>query len=207
MKVAVIDYGLGNLGSVRRAIAELRAEPVLAASPEALKSADRIILPGVGSFADGVSLLKARGWVGAIRDEAAKGKPVLGICLGMQLLASRGTEGGDNQGLDLIGGEVVALRELGCDLRIPHVGWNEVTVQNGAPGILGGIPGGTDFYFVHSYAFVPQEPVDVLATTDYGAPVTAAVRRGHVWGTQFHPEKSSRAGFRLLRNFIEGPSC
>ena len=207
MKVAVIDYGLGNLGSVRRAIAELGAEPVLAASPDALKGADRVIRPGVGSFADGMSLLNARGWVGAIRDEAAKGKPVLGICLGMQLLASRGTEGGDNEGLDLIGGEVVALRDLGCELRIPHVGWNEVAVKNGASKILGGIPGGTDFYFVHSYAFTPKDPGDVLATTTYGATIAAVVGRGSVAGTQFHPEKSSKAGFRVLRNFIDAGAC
>ena len=99
------------------------------------------------------------------------------------------------------------LRSFGCTQRVPHVGWNGITCTRADDPLLHGIPDGTDFYFVHSYAFVPQDSADVLATTDYGVPVTAAVRRGHVWGTQFHPEKSSRAGFRLLRNFIEGPAC
>ena len=203
MKVAVIDYGLGNLGSVRRAVAELGAEPVLADKPEQLASADRVILPGVGSFADGMALLRERGWVGALRKT---GKPVLGICLGMQLLASRGTEGGDSEGLDLIPGEVVGLDTLGCELRIPHVGWNSVAVDD--PGrILRGITSGTDFYFVHSYVFRPREPADVVATTSYGVPVTAVVGRGNVMGTQFHPEKSSKAGFRVLRNFLDAGTC
>lgn len=203
MKVAVIDYGLGNLGSVRRAIAELGSEPVLADKPEQLASADRVILPGVGSFADGMALLRERGWVGALRETR---KPVLGICLGMQLLASRGTEGGDSEGLDLIPGEVVGLETLGCELRIPHVGWNSVAVDD--PGrILRGITSGTDFYFVHSYVFRPREPADVVATTSYGVPVTAVVGRGNVMGTQFHPEKSSKAGFRVLRNFLDAGAC
>ena len=203
MKVAVIDYGLGNLGSVRRAIAELGAEPVLADRPAQLAAADRVILPGVGSFTDGMSLLHERGWVGALREEAKQGKPVLGICLGMQLLASRGTEGGDTEGLDLIPGEVVGLEALGCELRIPHVGWNSLAVRDESCAILRGIPGGTDFYFVHSFVFQPRDAADVVASTAYGVPVTAVVGRGNVMGTQFHPEKSSKAGFRVLRNFLE----
>jgi glutamine amidotransferase len=129
----------------------------------------------------------------------------------MQLLADSSTEGAkDGQatpGLGLIPGKVSHLRALGCEMRVPHVGWNGITRSADANHLLDGIPDGTDFYFVHSYAFVPQDSADVLATTDYGVHVTAAVRRGHVWGTQFHPEKSSRAGFRLLRNFITGPVC
>jgi glutamine amidotransferase len=207
MKVAVIDYGLGNLGSVRRAIAELGADPELADSPEKLRGADRVILPGVGGFADGMSLLHARGWVNAVREEAAKGKPILGICLGMQLLASRGTEGGDTEGLNLIAGDVVPLRELGCELRIPHVGWNEVAVRDRSCKLLDGIPGSTDFYFVHSYAFTPKDPQHVRATTSYGASVPAVVARDNVAGTQFHPEKSSKAGFRVLRNFLDAGAC
>lgn len=207
MKVALIDYGLGNLGSVRRAIAELGADPHLAAAPGELRSADRVILPGVGSFADGMKLLDAGGWIGAIREEAAKGKPVLGICLGMQLLASRGTEGGDTEGLDLIAGTVVGLQTLGCSLRIPHVGWNEITVRDPSCELLDDIPCGTDFYFVHSYAFTPQDPEHVRATTAYGPPIPAVVANGNVAGTQFHPEKSSKAGFRILRNFLSARAC
>lgn len=111
------------------------------------------------------------------------------------------------QDFGLVPGRVEHLRTLGCELRVPHVGWNEVSSSALRRDLFDGVPDGTDFYFVHSYAFVPEDPADVLAVTDYGVPVTAAVRRGRVWGTQFHPEKSSRAGFRLLHNFIEGVSC
>jgi glutamine amidotransferase len=202
MKVALIDYGMGNLGSVRRAIGELGAEPLLADAPAKLGAADRIILPGVGAFSDGMRLLEAGGWTRAIRAQADAGKPVLGICLGMQLLAARGLEGGDNEGLGLIPGEVQPLASLGCELRIPHVGWNSVAVRDRSAGMMLGIPDGTDFYFVHSYAFQPRDAADVVATTEYGIPIAAVVARGKVMGTQFHPEKSSRAGFRLLRNFL-----
>jgi len=207
MKVAVVDYGLGNLGSVRRALAELGADPLLASSPDELRAADRVILPGVGAFADGMRLLRAGGWADELRGLSARGKPILGICLGMQLLASRGSEGGETKGLDLIAGDVVALSDLGCTLRVPHVGWNEVAVRDGASRILDGIPGGTDFYFVHSYAFTPRDPAHILATTAYGACVPAVVGSGHVAGTQFHPEKSSKAGFKVLRNFLSAGAC
>jgi len=175
---------------------------------------DCLILPGVGNFSDCVQLLRKGGWTDALTDEVrGSGKPLLGICLGMQLLASRSMEGADvcapegTLGLDLLPGRVEHLRTLACGLRVPHVGWNSVSAFRTKGGLFDGIPEGTDFYFVHSYAFVTEDPADVIATTDYGIPVTAAVRRGNVWGTQFHPEKSSRAGFRLLRNFIEGPTC
>jgi imidazole glycerol-phosphate synthase subunit HisH len=213
MKVGVIDYGVGNLGSVMRAIEELRVAPVLVDRATDMHAADCLILPGVGNFADCARLLDANGWTTALRDEVQGYKrPLLGVCVGMQLLANASTEGADSghgtAGLGFIPGQVQHLRSLGCTLRVPHVGWNSITRHGEADHLFDGIPDGTDFYFVHSYAFVPQDPADVLATTDYGVPVVAAVRRGHVWGTQFHPEKSSRAGFRLLRNFIEGsPAC
>lgn len=155
-----------------------------------------------------------RGWVQALRDEVqVGGKPLLGICLGMQLLATISMEGSTNiavkgtAGLNFIPGRVENLQTLGCNLRIPHAGWNEVESHTTSGGLFDGIPDGTDFYFVHSYAFIPDEPKHVLATTVYDVQVTAAVRSGHIWGTQFHPEKSSRAGLRLLRNFIENPTC
>jgi glutamine amidotransferase len=212
MKVGVIDYGVGNLGSVLRALEELRVAPVLVNRATDMHATDCLILPGVGNFADCVRLLDAGGWIHALRDEVLGYKrPLLGVCLGMQLLADSSTEGAtdgqDASGLGFVPGRVQHLRKLGCTLRVPHVGWNGITGTRTDDHLFHDIPDGTDFYFVHSYAFVPQDPTDVLATTDYGVPVTAAVRRGHVWGTQFHPEKSSRAGFRLLRNFIEGPSC
>lgn len=212
MRVGVIDYGVGNLGSVLRALEELRVAPVLINRSVDMHAADCLVLPGVGNFADCINLLHAGGWVDALRQEVnGYNRPLLGICVGMQLLADASTEGaGDGQvtpGLGFISGRVEHLRVLGCGLRVPHVGWNGITRRGRADPLFEGIPDGTDFYFVHSYAFVPQDPANVLATADYGVPVTAAVRRGHVWGTQFHPEKSSRAGFRLLRNFIESPKC
>lgn len=210
MKVAIVDYGMGNLGSVRRALAELGASAVIAEQPAQLAEAERIILPGVGSFADGMAHLDGRGWSEAIRRQVQEnGKPLLGICLGMQLLAGSGSEGGngnDTPGLNLIPGDVVRLDTLGCTLRIPHVGWNAITLP-GESRLFTGIPPATDFYFVHSYAFRPACPEDVLASTEYGIPVVAAVGRGHVFGTQFHPEKSSKAGFRLLKNFLAHTLC
>lgn len=212
MKVGVIDYGVGNLGSVMRALEELRVVPVLVGRAIDMHSADCLILPGVGNFADCARLLDEHGWITALRDEVlGYGRPLLGVCLGMQLLADSSTEGASNgesvPGLGFVPGQVRHLRSFGCELRIPHVGWNSITRTPCDDRLFDGLPDGIDFYFVHSYAFAVQQACDVLATTDYGVPVTAAVRHGHVWGTQFHPEKSSRAGFRLLRNFIEGPKC
>lgn len=212
MRVGVIDYGVGNLGSVLRAVEELRRSPVLVNRAADMHATDCLILPGVGNFTDCMRLLEAGGWTSALRDEVlGYARPLLGVCLGMQLLADSSTEGAsdgqETPGLGFVPGHVQHLRALGCTLRVPHVGWNGISRTRTDDHLFDDIPDGTDFYFVHSYAFAPQDRGDVLATTDYGSSVTAAVRRGHVWGTQFHPEKSSRAGFRLLRNFIEGPSC
>lgn len=214
MKVGVIDYGVGNLGSVMSALAQLRVVPTLITRPIELGSMDRIILPGVGNFSDCAHLLEKGGWRVALdREVRDAGKPLLGVCVGMQLLASSSMEGGstdveqNNLGLGFIPGKVESLRSLGCILPVPHVGWNSVTPLTSQNGLFDGIPHDTDFYFVHSFTFVPELEEDVLARTEYGIPVVAAVRRGNVWGTQFHPEKSSRAGLRLLRNFIEGATC
>jgi len=212
MNVGVIDYGVGNLGSVLRVLEELRVAPVLVNRATDMHATDCLILPGVGNFADCARLLDDGGWTTALRDEVqGYQRPLLGVCVGMQLLADSSTEGAadgqDTPGLGFIPGQVRHLRSFGCTQRVPHVGWNGITRTRTDDHLFDDIPDGTDFYFVHSYAFAPQDAGDVLATTDYGVPVTAAVRRGHVWGTQFHPEKSSRAGFRLLKNFIEGPTC
>ncbi len=211
MKVGVLDYGVGNLGSVLRALEELRATPLLIDRAIDAHHADALILPGVGGFAECKQILDKGGWSEAIREEVlAYKKPLLGICLGMQLLADVGEEGASadrpTAGLGLIPGRVVGLRSLGRSVRIPHVGWNSI-LKRGDNSLFDGIPDGTDFYFVHSYTFVSESSEDVIAVTDYGTDVTAAVARGNVWGTQFHPEKSSRAGFRLLKNFILGRQC
>lgn len=211
MKVGVLDFGVGNLGSVVRALEELRSTPVLIDRAVDVHHAEMLVLPGVGGFAECKRILDKGGWTEAIREEVLSyGKPLLGICLGMQLLADFGEEGAEpdtiSPGLGLIPGRVVSLKSLGCNKRVPHVGWNEISVV-GSNHLLSGISDGTDFYFVHSYAFDASDADDVIAVTDYGVQVTAAVARGHVWGTQFHPEKSSRAGFRILKNFILGRQC
>lgn len=214
MRIGVIDYGVGNLSSVMRALEELSVTPILITNSIDINTTDSLILPGVGSFSDCARLLNDGGWQKALYEEVKiGGKPLLGICLGMQLLATTGMEGSTNNkmhgvsGLDFIPGRVESLQKLGCNLRIPHVGWNEVTSGIKKGGLFDGIPDGTDFYFVHSYAFVPNNPSHILATTIYDITITAAVRYENIWGTQFHPEKSSRGGLRLLRNFIENSAC
>jgi glutamine amidotransferase len=207
MKVAIVSYGMGNLGSVRRALEDLGVEPLVAEHPTALFDANRIVLPGVGAFAEGMAHLRRAGWVDALRAQVAEGgKPLLGICLGMQLLADGGDEGGATDGLALVPGRVRRLDALGCALRIPHVGWNDVRFAQGAP-LFRRVAQHDDFYFVHSYAFEAARPADVCATTEYGVPVTAAVQARNVFGVQFHPEKSSRAGRQVLRNFLDHVAC
>lgn len=202
MRVAVIDYGVGNLGSVRRALEELGADVVIAAEARTLADANRIVLPGVGAFGAAMERLRVGGWVEALQQQVREaGAPLLGICLGMQLLASASEESGGSAGLGLIAGRVRRLDAFGCTLRIPHVGWNEVRFGSDTP-LFGGIPQDTDFYFVHSYAFEPDDRATVCATTVYGEPLTAAVQQANVFGTQFHPEKSSKAGRQVLRNFL-----
>lgn len=214
MKVGVIDYGVGNLGSVLRALEELNAAPVLVNRPVDMHLNDCLILPGVGSFTDCARLLAQGGWVDPLKAEVEEfGRPLLGICVGMQLLADFGLEGAAGSGtpgtagLGFIPGQVEHPGARGCTLRLPHVGWNEIVANGARDSLFAGIPDGTDFYFTHSYTFVAKDGADVIATAAYGVPVTAAVRRGRVWGTQFHPEKSSKAGFKLLSNFLAGPEC
>jgi imidazole glycerol-phosphate synthase subunit HisH len=212
MKVGVIDYGVGNLGSVVRALDVLRVKPVLVNRESEMRSMDCLVLPGVGNFGDCVGMLEKGQWVNALKEEVlGYDKPLLGVCVGMQLLADGSTEGGINgeliPGLGFVPGQVKHLSSFGCSLRVPHAGWNAVTFGNVKDSLFNEIPPETDFYFVHSFAYEVKNQADVIATTDYGVTVTAAIRRGHVWGTQFHPEKSSKAGFKVLKNFIEGSVC
>lgn len=206
MKVGIVNYGMGNLGSVRRALEDLGVQVFVAEHPAALFEANRAVLPGVGAFGEGMAHLRDGGWVEVVRRIVHEGKPLLGICLGMQMLASAGEEGGTTSGLGLVPGRVRRLDAIGYTLRVPHVGWNEVRCQASDP-LFGHIPSGSDFYFVHSFAFEPESQEFVSATTDYGVLVTAAVRQGNVFGTQFHPEKSSKAGRQLLRNFLDYVPC
>lgn len=210
MNVGIIDYGVGNIRSVYGSLEKLGVNPLIIDHPNNIHTADRLVLPGVGNFADCKNLLDLDGWSDAISKEVLiSQKPLLGICLGMQLFASFGTEGKSpkieqkTSGLNFIPGGVIHLKELSCTLRIPHVGWNSIQkIENRHP-ILTNIPNGSDFYFVHSYAFIPENPAHIIATADYSIPIPAVVAKGHIWGTQFHPEKSSHAGLRVLRNFCE----
>jgi glutamine amidotransferase len=207
MKVGVINYGVGNLGSVIRALDSLNVSPFLIDRAQDLHLVDRLILPGVGSFLDCKSRLDVAGWTESIRSEVISNKkPLLGICLGMHLLADFGTEGaeegGETPGLGLIPGRVVSLRSIECKLRVPHMGWNSVEKTHSSK-IFKNISSGTDFYFVHGYTFLAASASNVTATVRYGVDFVAAISNDHIHGVQFHPEKSSRAGFQVIKNFIE----
>lgn len=206
MNVGIVNYGMGNLASVEKAVETVGHTGSIIDDPTHLENCRRVILPGVGAFAEGIDRLEAGGWSDAIRAAVGTGKPLLGICLGMQFLADRGDEGGARQGLALIPGTIASLRAFGCNERVPHVGWNETRVTR-RDLLFDGLPATSDHYYVHSFAMRPASPQHVLATTSHGCEVTAVVRSGRVWGTQFHPEKSSKAGLRLLRNFIELGEC
>jgi glutamine amidotransferase len=207
--VAIIDYGSGNLRSAEKALARVAAEHgtgheiLVTADPGIARAAERIVLPGVGAFADCMNGLGAiDGMIDALTDAViARGIPFLGICVGMQLLASVGREFGDHAGLDWIGGEVVRLSPSDSTLKIPHMGWNELHVLRAHP-LFAGIAEGAHAYFVHSYELRPRDREDLLATTDYGGAVTAAVARHNIAGVQFHPEKSQGVGLTFLRNFL-----
>lgn len=201
IRVAIVDYGMGNLDSVARATEECGGSPVVTASEVDIARAPAVILPGVGAFAKGMERIRERNLDDVLETYVKRrGVPLLGLCLGMHLLATGGYEGGETKGLGWIAGEVGRL-PADDGLRIPHVGWNEVHHDGSCPLLLG-IESGRDFYFVHSYRFVCGEPSHVKATTPYGSGFTSVVEAENVYGVQFHPEKSQRPGFQLLRNFI-----
>ncbi|MDE2005810.1 MAG: imidazole glycerol phosphate synthase subunit HisH [Rhodospirillales bacterium] len=207
MKVAVVDYGSGNLASASRGLAVaaerlgLAAEIAVTADPDAVAGADRIVLPGQGAFADcSAGLAAIPGMADAIGTATASGRPFLGICVGMQLMAERGLEHRITPGFGWIQGEIAAMDAPG--LRLPQMGWNTLDFRPGAHPLLDGLVPGDHAYFVHSYALAGADPADVLATTDYGGPVVAMVARGNRAGTQFHVEKSQEVGLRILANFL-----
>ncbi|MGH2909488.1 MAG: imidazole glycerol phosphate synthase subunit HisH [Solirubrobacteraceae bacterium] len=199
--VAIVDYGMGNRRSVQKALEHVGARVTVTRDPRALAAADGLVVPGVGAFGAAMSALSELELIAPIRSAAAEGRPLLGICLGMQLLFERSTELGETAGLSLLAGEVTRLATGTPPLRIPHIGWNDVRPVRPAP-LTAGLPErGAAFYHVHSYAARPFDPADVVATTTYGETFTTVVARGAVMGTQFHPEKSSAHGLALLAAF------
>lgn len=199
--LAVIDYGAGNLRSVLHALGYLNAENVvLVQSPEQLKGATKLILPGVGAFGAGMQKLHEQNLVDPIRQAVASGIPYLGICLGMQFLFDYSDEMGIHEGLGILKGKVTRFPAFE-DLKVPHMGWNTLQLAR-ASALLQNMPENPYAYFVHSYYCVPENPEDVLITVDYGIPFTAGVERDNVYGVQFHPEKSQQVGLQILRNFL-----
>ena len=210
MTVAIVDYGSGNLRSAAKAFerAAQGREILVTGAADQLTRADHIVLPGVGAFADCVrGLRRLDGMIEALEENViAKGKPFLGICVGMQLMATRGLEHGSHEGLGWIDGEVVPLEPRGdgenFPFKVPHMGWNELQILNPGHALFSGIPSGAHTYFVHGYRFAAADQTMALAQVDYGGPVAAAVGRDNIVGTQFHPEKSQAVGLSLIANFL-----
>ncbi len=201
--IAVVDYGVGNLFSLRSSLKKIGAESLVSSDPAILRSADRIILPGVGAFGDAMAKLKESKLDVFLREEAARGKKMMGICLGMQLLFEKSMEYGEHEGLGLLRGCVIPMAGyLPQELKIPHIGWNALHVRREHP-LFQNVREGEHVYFVHSF-FASDCDETVIATTDYGKELTAAVAYGNLSGCQFHPEKSGDVGLRILRAFCEG---
>jgi len=196
--IAVVDYGMGNLRSVAKALEHLGASVTVLSAPAPAGTYSGIVLPGVGAFGDAVANLEEQGWDSWLRDAISAGTPFLGICLGLQLLFTRSEEGGDVRGLNVIGGTV---RRFPPSVIVPHMGWNQLRIARETP-LLAGVKDGDFVYFVHSYRVVPEDALVAAAVSDYGGEFVSAVVKGNVWGVQFHPEKSQEVGLTILRNFI-----
>lgn len=199
VEIAVLDYGMGNRRSVEKALEHVGARATITRDHGALRAAAGLVVPGVGAFPRAMENLRSLGLDELIRERVAGGTPVLGICLGMQLAFDGSEEMGGAEGLGIVPGQVRVLRARG--LKLPHIGWNEVSFTAPASPLIAGLPSRCAFYHVHSFAPEPAAPEDVLGTAEYGAQFVTAVERGSFFGVQFHPEKSSAAGLRLLANF------
>ncbi len=200
--IAILDYGVGNLFSLRSSLQAIGAEAVITADEAVIRGCDKLILPGVGAFGDAAEKLRQTGLDQVVRREALAGKPLLGICLGMQLLFEKSYEYGEHAGLGLLLGEVVPMAgQLPGALRIPHIGWNALDIRRDCP-ILKYVQSGDHVYFVHSF-FVDGKSPCAAAATEYGTDICAVAARGHIFGCQFHPEKSGSVGLSILRAFLE----
>ncbi len=200
--IAIVDYQMGNLRSVQKALEHVGAQAVITDDPNKIAEARKVILPGVGAFGDAMRELQARHLPAPIVDSIQSGKPFLGICLGLQLLFERGFEGEEHTGLGVLAGDVVRF-PAHPDLKVPHMGWNQVCAQKPDCRLLAGIAPNAYFYFVHSYYVRPSDESTVWLTADYGQPFCAAVWRDNLYATQFHPEKSQHDGLKLLENFAQ----
>jgi glutamine amidotransferase len=201
MPIAIIDYGMANLRSVQKAFEQVGTAAQIISKPEQIDRADKIVLPGVGAFADAVRHLREHQLADPILNHINRGKPFLGVCLGLQMLVNVSYEDGEHQGLGVIKGKCVRFdvdQRLG--LKVPHMGWNQLEVRKPSP-ILRDLPAGCGVYFVHSYHAVPDDPSVIATTTDYGGPFVSSIWRDNVLATQFHPEKSQKIGLQILSNF------
>ena len=203
MNTYIIDYGSCNLGSIYQAIKKLGFDTKIVSEPKSLNDVDKIVLPGVGSFGQASFELKSKGWFDEIKEHVLQRKKcILGICLGMQMFASTGEEGSQSEGLGLLEGTVKHLRNIGCESPIPHVGWNDTQIRK-ADYLFKDIPNGIDFYYVHSYCLIPVNNNCISSITNYDQEFVASIEHENIFGTQFHPEKSSKAGIKILKNFLE----
>ena len=200
--IAIIDYGVGNLFSLKSSFAAIGQEAVVTSDPAVIEAADRVILPGVGAFGDAAQKLRQSGMAQVVKDQAAKGKPIMGICLGMQLLFDKSCEYGEHEGLGLIHGEIRPIAEvIDPGLKIPHIGWNALIMKKQSA-LFKYLGEGDCVYFVHSY-YAADCDENTTATAEYSAELTASVENGNVYGCQFHPEKSGEVGLNILRAFCE----
>jgi glutamine amidotransferase len=201
MAIAIVDYGMANLRSVQKAFAAVGQSAEIISTPEQIDKADHVVLPGVGAFCDAVATLRTKNLAEAIIRHIQKDKPMLGICLGLQMLFDVGYEDGEHAGLGVIAGKCVRFdvdEKLG--LKVPHMGWNQLNRLADSP-LLRDLPQGAGVYFVHGYHVVPDDASVIATTTDYGRPFVSSIRRGNLMATQFHPEKSQKAGLQILSNF------
>lgn len=201
-RIAIVDYQMGNLRSVEKALEHVGAHPEITSDPERIRAADKVILPGVGAFCDAIRELRSRQLMEPLRDCIASGKPFLGICLGLQLLFEKSFENGEYEGLGVLKGNVVRFN-LPHEFKVPHIGWNRVHSQQANVPLLNGLSTDPYMYFVHSYYVVPSDPSIIWLTSDYSIPFCAAIRKDNLFATQFHPEKSQKEGLQLLKNFAE----